>query len=220
MPVRDGFHGDLEQLGAQLTTMCGVVAAAMDHATRALLETDLALAEQVITDDDALDELGGRCEDHACLLLARQSPVARDLRLVVSALKAGERIVRMGDLACHIARIVRLRHPHRAVPEEFVERFAEMGQLAAQACRDLQCIIADPTSVCAEQLERADDRTDELHQELLHRVSQADPPYPPAVGVDVALLARFFERYADQAVSVARQIDYVVTGEMPQRVSG
>jgi phosphate transport system protein len=208
----------LADLGAQLTTMCGVAAAAMDHATQALLETDLVMAEQVITDDDALHVLGGRCEEQACLLLARQSPVARDLRLVVSALKAGERIVRMGDLACHVARIVRLRHPAPAVPDEFAEQFAEMGRLAVEACRDLQRTIADPTSICAEERERADDRTDELHQELLQRVGRADPPYSPTVGVDVALLARFFERYADQAVAVARQLDYVVTGEMPRHV--
>jgi phosphate transport system protein len=91
-----------------------------------------------------------------------------------------------------------------------------MGRLAAAACRELDDVIADPISVCSAYRERADDRTDALRRDLLEAVRHAHPPYPARVGVDVALLTRYIERYADQAVAVARQLDYVVTGEMPR----
>ena len=94
--MRAVFHGELEQLGVELATMCGLAADAMEKASRALLGSDLVLAEQVISDDEELDAAQARCEEHAFVLLALQAPVARDLRLVVSAIQAAEKIERMG----------------------------------------------------------------------------------------------------------------------------
>lgn len=213
--MREIFHGQLAQLGVELSTMCGLVRAAMEQATRALLDTELALAEQVIIGDAEIDHLGVRCEEQACALLALQAPVAGDLRTVVMAIRACERIARMGGLARHIAEIARLRHPNLAVPAELTEQFADMGTLAIAACRDLEHLIAAPTGTHTPAKERADDQIDRLHREVLEKISHADPPYPIQIGVDVALLARYFERFADQVVAVTRQLDFVVTGEIP-----
>jgi phosphate transport system protein len=215
--MREIFHGQLAALGAELSTMCGLVCAAMERATRALLDTELVLAEQVITGDAEIDHRGARCEEHACTLLALQAPVAGDLRTVVMAIRVCERIARMGDLARHIAEIARLRHPHCAVPAELIGQFADMGALAIAACRDLEHLIAAPTGTHTPAQERADDHIDRLHRLVLEMISHADPPHPIQTGVDVALLARYFERFADQAVAITRQLDFVVTGEMPPR---
>lgn len=215
--MREIFHGELERLGAELAAMCGLVCSAMQHATRALLETDLFLAEQVITDDHEINQFGGRCEEHACALLALQAPVARDLRTVVTAIKAAEKLERMGDLARHVAEIARLRHPDPAVPAGLAAQFAEMGQLAVLTCQSVQQVIAAPSGTHSLIQERADDEIDRLHLEVLEAVREADPPYPVRVGVDVALLARYFERFADQGVSITRRLDWLVTGQLPDR---
>jgi phosphate transport system protein len=217
--VREIFHGELARLGTDLAGMCALVRSTMERATRALVETDLHLAEEVITDGDEIRDRGRQCADQAGAMLALQAPVARDLRTVVTGIQAAEKIERMGDLARHIAEIVRLRHPESAVPPELLGRFAEMGRLAAAAALAVEDAIAAPDDLHSSAQERADDDTDRLQRELLDAVSQHEPPYPVRVGVDVALLARFYERFADQAVSVTRRLDYVVTGSMPGRGS-
>jgi phosphate transport system protein len=199
--------------------MCALVRSTMERATRALVETDLHLAEEVITDGDEIRMRSQDCAEQAAAMLALQAPVARDLRTVVTGIQAAEKIERMGDLARHVAEIVRLRHPEPAVPEDLLDRFAEMGRLAAAASKAVEDAIAAPDEVHSPALERADDDTDRLQRELLDAVGQHEPPYPVRVGVDVALLARYFERYADQAVSITRRLDYVVTGSMPGRAA-
>ena len=199
--------------------MCGMARAAMEHATKAMVEVDLSLAEQVITDDAGIQRVGEQCAEHACALLALQAPVARDLRTVVTAIQAAEKIGRMGELARHIAEIVRLRHPLPAAPAELIDTLAKMGGLAVVASQRVEESIAAPSGVLSAHSERADDESDRLHHEVVERVKHANPPYPVQVGVDVALLARFFERFADQAVGITRRLDYVVTGERPARPS-
>ncbi|WP_445187179.1 phosphate signaling complex protein PhoU [Pseudonocardia sp. Cha107L01] len=215
--MREIFHGQLEQLGGDLAMMCGLVSEAMSRASRGLLDTDLTLVEGVITDDEQISSLAAQCEEHACAMLALQAPVAKDLRTVITAIKAAEKINRMGDLARHVAEVARLRHPQPAVPAQLTDRFAEMARLGVQACNHLERSIAAPTGDDWPAMLQADDRVDQLQHEVVEEVSNAEPPYPIQVGVDVALLARYFERFADQAVSIARQLDYVVTGAVPEQ---
>jgi phosphate transport system protein len=212
--VRELFHGELEQIGSELTGLCGLVCLTMEQASRAVLDTDLACAERAITTHDEVNQRGEQCEERACALLALQAPVARDLRLVVTAIRASEKISRMGDLAAHIAEIARLRHPRPAVPAELHGRFERMSELALKACRHVQQTIGAPADVSLPALEKVDDEIDRLHREVLDLVGRADPPHPVQFGVDVALLARYFERFGDQAVSVTRHIDYVITGDL------
>ena len=213
--VREVFQRELAQLRANLSLMCALVGESMQRATQALLETDLHLSEQVISADDDVDRLSTRCEEQTFSLLALQAPVAKDLRMVVTAMRAAEKIERMGDLASHIAVIARLRYPEPAVPDALTAKFAEMGRLGVQACEQLGRAITAPTGSDWPALVAADDKIDRLHRDVLDAVSHADPPYPVRVGVDVALLTRYFERFADQAVSITRRLDYAATGELP-----
>jgi phosphate transport system protein len=215
--MRAVFRGELEQLGVELSRMCGLAGEAMDKATRALLRSDLALAEHVISEDRGLDAARARCEDRAFVLLSLQAPVARDLRLVVSSIQAAEKIERMGDLARHVAELARRRHPSRAVPADLTRQFSEMGRLAVAAARRVQEIITAPTHEHFVEQDRADDRVDELQREILNAIQDVASGCSVRDAVDVALLARFFERFADQAVSVTRRLDFIVTGAVPGR---
>jgi len=125
---------------------------------------DLVLAERVITEDQQLDGLRARCEQHGCRLLARHAPVAWDLRLVVTGIHAADRIERMGDLARHVAELARRRHPDCAVPAELTGQFTEMGRRAVTAARGVdqiivEQIIAAPHREHVTEQDRADDRT-------------------------------------------------------------
>ena len=214
--VRELFHGELARLGAELVGAVRLAATQLRHAMSALLQVDLRLAERVITDDDEVHWLGRRIERHAGELLVLQAPVASDLRSVVCAIRIGERLERMGDLARHVAEIARLRHPRPAVPAGLVDQFTEMGRLAVRACLELEDVIVAPYLSWREQA-RADDRIDRLQAEVLDQVRTANPPYPVQAGVDVALLARYLERFGDQTVAITAQLDYVATGAMPNR---
>jgi len=213
--VREAFHGDLNQLGQQLAAMCEAAAAAMRKATRALLEADLRLAEQVLGADAALDAQRAQCEEHAYSLLALQAPVARDLRIVLAATYCAQKIERMGDLAAHIADTARFTHPAHAVPAELADVFAELGGVAAGMADRLAALVVAPVAGAFAELEEIDHRVDRLHAAVLARISKADFPHGPQTAASLALVARFYERFGDQAVSVAKRLDFAATGETP-----
>lgn len=127
------FHAQLAWLGTKLATAARMAATQLEHAMSALLDTDLALAERIITDDGELHELGRRIEHDACGLLMLQSPVASELCTVVGVIRVGGRLERMGDLARHVAELARLRHPYPVVPAQLTDQFAEMRRLAGGA---------------------------------------------------------------------------------------
>jgi phosphate transport system protein len=213
--MRDVYQEQLDQLAEVLASMCMQVAEAMSHATRALLEVDLQLAEQVISDDVHVDDIRMVAEERAFALLALQAPVATDLRIVVSAIHGAGDIERMGDLALHVAQAARRRHPQPVLPTEVVPYFAEMGRVAVELAQKAAEVIRSRDLANAAQLEHDDDAMDDLHQHMFTVLMDRGWSHGVGPAVDIALLARFYERYADHAVAVARRIVYVVTGQMP-----
>jgi len=213
--MRDAYQEQLDDLAAGLAEMCTHVAEAMRKATTALLESDLQLAEEVITDDVTVDEIRASAEEKAFALLALQAPVATDLRIVVSAIHGAGDIERMGDLALHVAQAARRRHPQPVLPDEVAPWFAEMGRVGVELALKAGEVIRTRDLHRAAELESDDDAMDDLHRHMF-TVLMA-PTWSHGVGpaVDITLLARFYERYADHAVAVARRIVYVVTGQMP-----
>jgi phosphate transport system protein len=190
-------------------------ATAMELATRSLLDADLGLAEQVIGDDAKIDDARSACEEHAYALLALQAPVATDLRTVLAAIHAAESMERMGDLALHVAKAARRRHPKPVLPEQVRPYFSEMGRVAVELARDAEQVILNKDIDQARSLEEADDEMDDLHRHLFSIIMDKEWPHGVAAAVDVTLLGRFYERYADHAVSVAKRVVFVVTGRMP-----
>src|SRR5919197_4817553 len=213
--MREAYHVELEQLADELARMCSMVGDAMELATRALLEGDLGLAEQVISDDTKVDDARSTCEEHAYALLALQAPVATDLRKVLAAIHAAESLERMGDLALHVAKAARRRHPQPVLPEQVRPYFLEMGRVAVALARQAEQVIVSKDIEQARALEDADDEMDDLHKHLFTVIMDRDWPHGVAAAVDVTLLGRFYERFADHAVSVARRMVFVVTGKMP-----
>jgi phosphate transport system protein len=213
--MREAYHVELEQLADELAGMCSMVGDAMELATRALLEADLGLAEQVIGDDTKVDEARSSCEEHAYALLALQAPVATDLRTVLAAIHAAESLERMGDLALHVAKAARRRHPQKVLPDQVAPYFSEMGRVAVSLARQAEQVILSKDVEQARALEDADDEMDDLHRHLFTVIMDREWPHGVAAAVDVTLLGRFYERFADHAVSVAKRVVFVVTGRMP-----
>lgn len=218
--MREAYHDQLGSLAEHLADMCHVVGVAMGRATQALLETDLGLTEQVIGDDASVDAARSATEEQAYALLALQAPVATDLRTVLAAIHAAESLERMGDLALHVAKTARRRHPEPVLPEQVRPYFAKMGQVAVGLASKAEQAVRTRDVQLARAVEGDDDEMDELHRHLFTVIMDREWPHGVAAAVDTTLLSRFYERFADHAVSVAKRTIFVVTGEMPGAGAG
>ena len=211
--MRKAFHGELDQIGRMLVDMSEAVAVAVDDATSALLDADLSLAEKVISGDAGIDRLRDDLDARALDLLARQQPVAVDLRMVITSLKAAADLERMGDLALHVAKVARMRYPASAVPDDVRGTIREMGQVALSIVEKTRQVLEGQDISLAEQLEREDDAMDALHRRLFAHLLSGEWTHGMEPAIDITLIGRYYERYADHAVSVARQVIFLVTGE-------
>ena len=203
----------LADLGEHGSSMCVVASDALRDATRALLNADLSLAEQVIASDVRLDEMRSNAENVALELLALEAPVASDLRTVVSAIWIVADLQRMGALAIHVAKAARRRHPAHVIPAEIRPIVERMGRVGVHLADEAGVVLRERDVDLARRLEVEDDLMDDLQRELF--AAMLDPGWRHGVGpaVDIALLARFYERFADHAVAVARRVVFLVTGE-------
>ncbi|MGB8406563.1 MAG: phosphate signaling complex protein PhoU [Mycobacterium sp.] len=213
--MRTAYHEQLETLTARLGEMCGLAGAAMARATQALLQADLMLAEQVITDHEQISAMSAHAEEQAFVLLALQSPVAGDLRAVVSSIQNVADVDRMGALALHVAKIARRRHPQHALPEEVNGYFSEMGRLAVELGNSAQDVLLTQDPERAARIHEEDDAMDDLHRHLFSVMMDREWKHGVTAAVDVTLLSRFYERFADHAVEVARRVIFQVTGHFP-----
>jgi phosphate transport system protein len=211
--MRDAYHEELDAIGDELVEMTRLVGSAMGRATTALLDADLSVAESVIAADEAVDALRDKLDQRAFDLLARQQPVATDLRILVTSLRMSSDLERMGDLARHIAKVARLRYPNSAVPAELRSTMLEMGQVAQRIVAKAGSVIAAKDVQAALELDRDDDEMDRLHQKLFRSLLDDHWTHGVETAVDVTLCGRYYERFADHAVSVARRVVYLVTGE-------
>jgi len=213
--MRAAYHEKLSGLNDELAQMSQMAGEAMKKATTALLEGDLDLAEEVISSDTDIDALRMSAEEQAFGLLALQAPVAGDLRSVIAAIHSAGDLERMGDLALHVAKAARRRHPELVLPQEVVPYFAEMGRVALDLSQDARRVLLDRDIELAFTMESDDDAMDDLHRHLFTVLLSKDWPGGVAPAIDVTLLGRFYERFADHAVAVARRVVFMVTGKMP-----
>ncbi|MQS13494.1 phosphate signaling complex protein PhoU [Streptomyces kaniharaensis] len=211
--MRDAYHEELDAIGDGLVEMARLVGSALGRATTALLDADLALAESVIAADEKINELHHDLEDRAIDLLARQQPVATDLRIVVTSLRMSSDLERCGDLARHVAKVARMRYPESAVPRDLHSTVLEMGQLAQRLVAKAGLVIATKDVDKALEMEQDDDAIDTLHRELLSHLIDDRWAHGIETAVDITLVGRYYERFADHAVSVAKRVVYLVTGE-------
>jgi phosphate transport system protein len=210
--MRDAFHEDLDAIDQSLVEMSELAANAMFRATKAILEADLALAEEVISEDERIDSLHHDLDNRILTLMARQQPVAGDLRTLVASIRMSSDIERMGDLAHHIAKLARMRFPACAIPPELVFIIQEMGSVAQEIVKKTTGIINSRDTKAAIELEKDDDAMDKLHRKLFEILLDDKWPHGIETAIDMTLIGRYYERYADHAVSVARRVYFLVTG--------
>jgi phosphate transport system protein len=211
--MRNAFHDDLDTITDRLVEMTRLAASAMSRATTALLDADVHLAESVIAADRQLDEIRAALDALSIDVLARQQPVATDLRIVVTSMRMSSDLERMGDLARHVAKVARLRYPQKAVPASLTSHILEMGQVAERIVTKAGSVIASKDADWATSLEKDDDAMDDLHRGLFAALLADKADFPAETVVDLTLLGRYYERFADHGVSVARRVVYLVTGQ-------
>ncbi|MCW1960273.1 MAG: phosphate signaling complex protein PhoU [Mycobacterium sp.] len=213
--MRTAYHEQLVALNRQLAEMCRLAGVAMERATQALLQADLVLAEQVIGDHEQIIASSARAEETAFVLLALQAPVAGDLRAIVSSIQIVADVERMGALALHVAKIARRRHPQHTLPEEVNGYFAEMGRLAVDLADSARDVLVSRDPEKAREIREDDDAMDDLHRHLFTVMMDREWRHGVAAAVDVTLLGRFYERFADHAVEISRRVIFQVTGQLP-----
>ncbi|PJJ73054.1 phosphate transport system protein [Diaminobutyricimonas aerilata] len=211
--MREVFQQELREVQERLVEIAELVAEAIERATQAFNESDVALAEKVIEDDAKIDELAVSLDELAINILARQQPVARDLRIVVSALRISASLERMGDMSEHIAQLSRYRFPDKVVPKSLRPTFAEMGALDVMIARKLVTLLRSEDVRVAEEIRNDDDKVDALHLSVFDKVLGATWNGEAVDTVDATLASRYHERFADHAVSIAKKVQYLATGD-------
>ncbi len=211
--LRTAFQDELDGVTQTLSELSTLVSGAITQATHALLTADLSEAEAVIAADDRVDEIQHELDARIIDIIARQQPVASDLRALVTALRMSADLERMGDLAHHIAKVTRLRHPGAAVPSELLLTVEEMGKVARLISDKVGGIINSKDIDKALEVEKDDDEMDLLHRRLFTALLEPSWPHGIETAIDMTLIGRYYERYADHAVSVSRRIHFQVTGK-------
>jgi phosphate transport system protein len=211
--MRESYNEQLDSVRSDLTDMCRMAESAMESATTALLNADLHLAEETIGSRDEIDLLATEWELKAFSVLALQAPVALDLRIMVSGIHIVADLQRMGGLAIHVAELVRRRHPAHVLPPEVEAVFAEMGRVAVAQARSTREVLLTRDPELAVELRTADEEMDQLHRSLFVLTSAPDWPHGVPAAVDITLLGRFYERFSDHTVEVAKRVIFLATGE-------
>jgi phosphate transport system protein len=215
--MREMFHAELDKLISDLARSARLAGQMMTNASTALHHADLGLAEMVISDKGELKALFDDMDQRCLNLLALQAPVATDLRIVVAAMHAVSDLERMCSLAQHIAKIARMKYPTVPIPEEVRPVFARMGMLAAGLAEDAAAAIESQDPLSGARLEQADDEVDALRRQIFRILLAEDWSHGVEPAVDAALVGRYYERFADHAVAIARQVGFLVTGLPPER---
>ncbi len=215
--MREVFQQELREVQDRLVEISTLVTSSIERATESFNESNVSLAETVIADDDKIDELAAELDELAINILARQQPVARDLRIVVSALRISASLERMGDMSEHIAQLSRYRFPEKVVPKGLRGTFREMGALDVEIARKLTELLRTEDTRIAEDIRNEDDKVDALHLSVFDKVLGETWKGAAADTVDATLASRYHERFADHAVSIAKKVQYLATGDwVPQ----
>lgn len=211
--VREVFQQELREVQDRLVEISTLVAESIENATRAFNESNVSLAETVIADDEKIDTAARELDELAINILARQQPVARDLRIVVSALRISSSLERMGDMAEHIAQLARYRFPDKVVPKSLRSTFASLGELDVAIAKKLVELLTTEEVRLAEEIRNDDDKIDALHLSVFDKVLGETWKGAAVDTVDATLASRYHERFADHAVSIAKKVQYLATGD-------
>src|SRR5690554_549506 len=211
--MRAVFQQELQEVQARLVEIATLVEESIEKATRAFNESNVALADEVIARDSNIDALTVSLDELAIDILARQQPVARDLRIVVSALRISSSLERMGDMSSHIAQLARYRFSEKVVPKSLRSTFIAMGSVDVEIAKKLTELLRTQDPRLAQEILTDDDKVDELHSSVFDKVLGERWKGDTEETVDATLASRYHERFADHAVSIAKKVFYLATGD-------
>ena len=211
--TRHQFREDLKATEQQVLGGIDIVAEQLDRALEAVADRDVELAEMVVADDDRVD--GRYLEVHQSILslLARQAPVAGDLRIVAALLHVVRCMERMGDQCVNIAKLVPLSGHETPSDPQLLDAIEEMGRLAAAQIVQARAALAERDLMLARGLVTSDSEINRLNRQVFRRaVEIGDDPELREWGMFMILIARCLERIGDNTVDIAEQVVFVVTG--------
>jgi phosphate transport system protein len=214
--MRELFQQELHEVQDRLVEIAELVVDAITDAVEAFNKSDVTLAESVIVRDNKIDDAVVALDELAIAIMARQAPVAKDLRIVVSALRISASLERMGDMAEHLAQLARYRFPEKVVPKTIRPIFKEMGSLDIELAKMLVVLLKSEDVAVAEKIRDEDDKVDALHLSVFETVLSDSWSQGTETTVDATLASRYLERFADHAVSIAKKMLYLATGEWNQ----
>ena len=210
--MRAVFQQELREVQDRLVQIAELVTVAIQQATTAFGTSDVAMAEQVLDSGEQVDQLAAELDELTIDSLARQQPVASDLRLMVGALRMSASLERMADLAQHIAQLARYRYPESAIPQGLRKTFAKMGVIDVQMASKLVELLRDQEQRLIDEIRDLDDTLDELHAKVFEKVL-SDKISADATGVvDATLASRYHERFGDHAVNITKQMNFFLSG--------
>lgn len=213
MSMTQIFQKELAEVQDRLVDLSESVTEIMEKASMAFLNSDVKKADEAIALAEVSEQRALAIDELAIRILSRQSPVARDLRILVSALRISASLERMGSLAGHIATIARFRYPESAVPETLRKTFSEMGALDCALSRKLTQLLRNTDVDLARSIQAEDERVDELHRSVFDLVLSDAWKENAIYTVDVTLASRYHERFADHVVDISAKVAYLTTGE-------
>jgi phosphate transport system protein len=214
--MRELFQQELHEVQDGLVHIAELVHLSITNAVEAFNKSDVTLAESVIAGDNKIDDAVGALDELAITIMARQAPVAKDLRIVVSALRISASLERMGDMAEHLAQLARYRFPEKVVPKSIRPTFKEMGALDIAMAQMLVDLLRTQDPEIANKIRDEDDKVDALHLSVFETVLSDSWSQETETTVDATLASRYLERFADHAVSIAKKMLYLSTGEWNQ----
>ena len=215
--MREVFQDQLHEVQDRLVEMAESVTTIMTDASSAFINSDVAMADRAIALAEANENKALTLDELVIRILARQSPVSRDLRILVSALRISASLERMGALAGHIAAIARYRFPGSAVPASLKSTFEEMGKLDIELAKKISKILRSTDADEARAIQAQDERVDQLHRHVFDVVLGDDWKENAMYTVDVTLASRYHERFADHVVDISSKISYLTTGEWAEQ---
>jgi phosphate transport system protein len=211
--MREVFQDQLHEVQDRLVDMAESVTQIIQDASSAFINSDVAMADRAIALAEANESKALTLDELVIRILARQSPVSRDLRILVSALRISASLERMGALAGHIAAIARYRYPGSAIPAPLKGTFEEMGKLDIDLAKKISKILRSTDADEARAIQAQDERVDQLHRHVFDVVLGDDWKENAIYTVDVTLASRYHERFADHVVDISSKISYLTTGE-------
>jgi phosphate transport system protein len=215
--IRSAFDRDLESVQAMIMKMGGMVEAALDDAATALLQRDEELASRVRLGDKAIDALEEQVHAECARLIALRSPIATDLRTVLSVMRIASSLERCGDYAKNLAK--------RATVLVTMSPVGASSASIARMAKSVQLLLKDALdafihrdAAAAYQVRQSDQEIDQFYNAIFRELltHMMEDPRNITAAMHLHFIAKNIERVGDHATSIAEQVIYLVTGEVPE----